>query len=104
MKHIVVFVTASSKTEAETISQALLQKKLIACSNMISPVQSLFHWKGAICNEEEVLLILKTTTKNFKEIVVEVRKNHSYEVPEIIALPIVDGSDDYLRWITDETF
>ena len=103
MEYVVIFVTASNETEAEKIGQALLNQKLIACCNIVSPIQSIFHWKGDICNENEVLLILKSIAKNFNTIVAEVQKVHSYEVPEIIALPIIHGSKDYLKWLSDET-
>ena len=103
MEYIIIFITASNPNEAEKISNALVSKKLVACSNIISPIHSIFHWKGDICKEDEVLLILKSTAKNFTEIVTEVKKLHSYEIPEIIALPIIKGLQEYLQWISDET-
>lgn len=103
MEHIVILITASDTTEAEKISNYLIEKKLVACSNIISPVYSIFHWQGEICRENEALLILKSSSKNFNEIVTEVTRIHSYETPEIIALPIITGSPKYLKWINDET-
>ena len=101
--YIVVFITASNVKEAEKISHELVNKKLAACSNIISPIQSIFRWKNEVCNESETLLILKSTAKNFDAIVEETKKNHSYDTPEIIALPIMKGSREYLQWISDET-
>jgi len=103
MKHIVVFVTASNKSEAEKIVNTLVEKKFIACGNIISPMSSVFMWKGKQCLEDEVLIIMKSTSKRMKDIIFEVRKLHSYETPEIIALPIIDGFSEYLQWIVDET-
>jgi periplasmic divalent cation tolerance protein len=103
MEHIVIFITASSAEEAEKISNALVENKLVACSNIVSPIRSIFHWQGEICKEDEVLLILKSVKTKFTEIVDAVKKLHSYETPEIIALPIIDGSPEYLQWVSDET-
>lgn len=101
---IIVFVTAANKEEAEQIGHYLVEKKLIACCNMIEPIFSIFWWQGKISHENEVLLILKTIKKHFDRIVEEVRKLHSYDNPEIIALPIISGSQEYLNWVKDETF
>lgn len=99
---IVVLVTASSETEAKRIARTLLEQKLIACANMV-PVQSLFMWEGEIQDEAEVLLILKTQSAVFQEkLVAAIKAIHSYDVPEIIATPIVMGSLDYLQWISKE--
>lgn len=103
MEQIVIFITTASIDEAEKISNALVEQKLVACSNVISPIHSIFRWQGEICKEAEVLLILKSVKTRFVEIVTEVKKLHSYQTPEIIALPIMDGSPEYLQWVTDET-
>jgi periplasmic divalent cation tolerance protein len=100
---IIIFVTASSRTEAEQIGQSLVEKKLIACCNIIEPVFSIFHWQSKIFRENEVLLILKSVLDRFDLITEEVKKMHSYETPEIIAMPIVAGSEDYLNWVRKET-
>ncbi len=101
MKHIVVYVTVSNRTEGEKIARALLKEKLAACVNIVDNVQSFFWWKGSIDNGSESLLIIKTKKARFKALVKEVREQHSYDVPEIIALPVVDGSGDYLKWIEE---
>ncbi len=100
---IVVLVTAANRTEAEQIGQSLVEKKLAACCNIIDSIFSIFHWEGKICEENEVLLMIKSVNTRFDEIVSEVKKLHSYKTPEIIALPIVIGSEDYLNWIIKET-
>ena len=97
--YIIVFVTTKNKAEAEKISLALLQEKLIACANMISPVKSCFFWLGKIDSAEECLVVLKSRMKLFESLVECVKNLHSYEVPEILALPIVAGSEAYLGWM-----
>lgn len=100
---IVILVTASSEEEAKKIAQSLVDKRLAACVNIIKDVQSVFRWKGKISDEKELLLIIKTRKKLYKNVEEEVKRLHSYEVPEVIALPIVLGSMDYLYWIDSET-
>ncbi len=100
---IVVFVTAANRSEAEQIGQSLVEKKLAACCNIVEPIFSIFHWEEKICRENEVLLIIKSIKNRFDAIVAEVKKLHSYTTPEIIALPLVAGSGDYLNWIETET-
>lgn len=99
-QYIVILVTAKDKKEAEKISRGLLEAKLIACANIIGGVQSLFWWQGKIDTSKEVLLILKTKKNLFKKTSAKVKSLHSYQTPEIIALPIVAGSEDYLKWIS----
>ena len=99
-RYIVIFITAKDKKEATKIARGLLEAKLIACANIIDRVQSLFWWQGKIDSSKEVLLILKTKKSLFKKIVAQVKSLHSYQTPEIIALAIVRGSEDYLNWIS----
>lgn len=101
MKYIVIYVTVSNRAEGEKIARALLQERLAACVNIVDNVQSFFWWKGAIDSGSESLLIIKTKKATFKALVKKVKDVHSYDVPEIIALPVVDGSGDYLKWIDD---
>ena len=98
--YTVVLVTAKDKKEATKIARGLLEKKLIACANIIEGVQSLFWWQGKIDSSKEVLLLLKTKNILFKKVAARVKTLHSYQTPEIIALPIVEGSKDYLGWIS----
>jgi periplasmic divalent cation tolerance protein len=96
---IIVLVTTADKEEAEKISQALLNEKLIACANIVSPVASCFLWQGKIDKAEECLVVMKSRKDLFGELARRVKALHSYEVPEVLALPIVEGSVDYLAWI-----
>ena len=98
---IVVLVTCGSKKEARKIAQALVQRRLAACVQEIGvPVRSIYRWKGRVESANEVLLLIKTSRKRFSAVSTLVKKLHSYEVPEIIALNIAAGSRDYLDWIT----
>jgi periplasmic divalent cation tolerance protein len=97
--YIIVFITTADKAEAEKIAQTLLKEKLIACANIISPVTSLFHWKGTIDKAEECLVVMKSRMDLFPELVERAKGLHSYEVPEVLALPIIAGSEAYLAWM-----
>ena len=98
---IVVLITAKDTVEAKKISDQLLQDKLIACANIIEGVNSVFWWQGKIDEAKEVLLVLKSRRDLFEKIIKTVKSLHSYETPEIIALPIVEGNPDYLKWIDE---
>jgi len=93
-------MTASSAEEATRIAELLLNQKLAACVQILPDMQSIYVWKGEVQREKEVLLLVKTTRANFAELEREVRAIHSYETPEIIALPIAAGSEPYLKWLT----
>ncbi len=97
--YIIVLVTAKDKIEASKIARGLLEAKLIACANIMDGVQSLFWWEGKIDFSSEALLVIKTKKTLFKKVCSQVKSLHSYQTPEIIALPIIDGSKEYLRWI-----
>lgn len=101
MKNIVVLITAASYEEAEKIASSLVSRKLAACVNIIDDVESFFWWKGKLDRAEEVLLIIKSKQAVFKKIVTQVKKLHSYEVPEIIALPIIVGDEKYMDWLNE---
>ena len=97
--YVIVVVTTASKQEAEKIAQRLLKERLIACANIIGPVSSLFHWSGKTEKAEEYLIFVKSRKDLFEKLAETVKALHSYEVPEIIALPIVEGSKEYLDWL-----
>ena len=99
----VVLVTATSREEAERIARLLLDQRSVACVNIVPGVHSLFWWQGKPDSAEESLLIAKTRMSLVPRVVDLVRGAHSYAVPEVIALPIVAGNDDYLEWIDRET-
>ena len=101
--HIVVFTTAGSKEEANKLSRGLVEEKLAYCVNTVPSIQSTYFWEGKLCVDEELLLVIKTQESKFTAVESWVRKNHSYEIPELIPLPIVKGSADYLKCIDDWT-
>lgn len=101
MSYIVVFITTPSFEEAEKISNYLVENKLAACVNIIKNVKSIFFWQGNKEDADESLLIIKTKKEIFKNLEKEVKKLHNYTVPEIIALPIIDGNEDYLNWLEE---
>jgi len=101
--YMVIFITTSSIDEAKKLGRTLVEEKLVACSNILSPVHSIYQWKGEMCEGEEALLVLKTKRELFRQIESRVRELHSYDVPEIIAMPIIEGSEDYLSWVESET-
>jgi periplasmic divalent cation tolerance protein len=102
-KYIVVLVTCSSEEEALKIAHALVEGHLAACVNLVSPIRSIYRWEGKIWDEKEWLLIIKTQAKRVNELEIRVKSLHSYAVPEIISLPIVEGSSSYLNWIREST-
>ena len=99
--YVVIFITAKDVDEAKKIARRLLEEKLIACANILSGVRSLFWWQGKVDDAEEALLIMKTRQRLFPKIRKTVQSLHSYDVPEIIALPLVDGNKEYLHWIDE---
>jgi periplasmic divalent cation tolerance protein len=96
---IVVLVTCPNQGEAETIATAILDQKLVACVNFLPSVESWYWWEGKIHRDPEILLVMKTQEDRFPLLESVIRQNHSYAVPEIIAIPIVYGSVKYLEWI-----
>jgi len=100
---IVAFVTCGSEEEALKIANALVEAHLAACVNLIAPIRSIYRWEGKIWDEKEWLLIIKTQKQRFEALEKRVRSLHSYSVPEIISLPITEGSSAYLNWIRENT-
>jgi periplasmic divalent cation tolerance protein len=99
---IVILVTCGSAREAKRIARALVGQRLAACANIFRvPIESVYRWKGKIESAREFLLIVKTSRKRFPALQKEVRRLHSYDVPEIIALPIASGARNYLAWISE---
>jgi periplasmic divalent cation tolerance protein len=99
---IVIFVTTGSEEEAYKIAGLLLTKRKVACVNIVPRVDSSFWWQGELDSARESLLIIKTRASLLPEVIELVKSVHSYEVPEIIALPIIGGNEDYLKWVDDE--
>ena len=99
---VVVLMTCKSAKEGQRMARLLLEKHLIACANLIPQVQSIYHWKGKVAEEKECWMLLKSTRELMPALRLEVEKEHSYSVPELIALPIIDGSPNYLNWLGEE--
>jgi periplasmic divalent cation tolerance protein len=102
--HIVVLITVPTLEKGKSIAEALLKKRLAACVNILPNVHSLYIWENEICDEQEVLLVCKSRSSQFEEhFIPTVKALHPYEVPEIIALPLVKGLQAYLNWIDEVT-
>ena len=99
MSYNIVLMTAPNKEEAVKIVRTMLEERLIACANIMDPVSSFFWWQGKIGEEKEVLVIMKSHETLFKKLSKRVIELHSYDTPEILALPIVNGSPSYLDWM-----
>lgn len=97
--HLVVLVTVPSDEVGRKIASTLVDERLCACVNILPGVSSFYVWEGEVHSDEELLLVIKTTGGRLEAMMVRVRELHPYDVPEIIALPVVEGSQDYLSWI-----
>ena len=102
-EYAVVLITASSQEEAQKIARTMVEERLFACANIVSPIQSIYHWQGKRGDDKETLIIAKTKKGLFPSVVRRVKELHSYQVPEVLFLPIVQGSEDYLSWVEAET-
>ena len=102
-KFIQIQTTTPKRSDAIKIAEALAKKRLSACPQIIGPIESVFRWKGKLVREKEWLCLIKTTKKHYKEVEKTIRKIHTYDLPEIVALPIVEGSKEYLNWVNGET-
>lgn len=102
-KFEVVLITAPDEKAAAEIAKTLVEERLAGCVNIVKNIRSIYAWQGRIEDEPEVLMIAKTQRKHFKKLLEKVKELHSYTVPEIIALPIIDGSKDYLDWLQKTT-
>ncbi len=98
---VVILVTVASQEEGRRIARHLVEAKLAACVNLTSPIESIYRWEGKVAVEQECQLFIKTTRALFAEIRSAILKLHSYQTPEVICLPIVDGSPEYLQWVSD---
>ena len=96
---IVVFITVPNDKEAVKIARILVEERLAACVNIVKGIQSIYRWQDKIEDNAEVIMIAKTKKSLFNDLSARVKELHSYDVPEIIALPVVDGSEEYLKWM-----
>ena len=103
MTECMVYITTSSMEEAEIIGRNLVSRKLAACVNIINNMKSIYHWEGKIETGEEVVMIAKTKKALVGEIIENVKTLHSYDCPCIVSIPIIDGNEDFLKWIRNET-
>ncbi len=97
---VLAYITCKDRKEAKKISMHLLKKRLVACSNMF-PIDSLYWWENKIVDDKEIVILAKTTEKNFEKLIKEVKKIHSYEIPAILKIK-ADADMDYLRWVKKE--
>ncbi|MDA8238799.1 MAG: divalent-cation tolerance protein CutA [Nitrospiraceae bacterium] len=100
---IIVLITAQKEEEAAEIAKDIVGKKLAACVNIVRGVRSIYRWRGKTEDEEEVLMVVKSRRTLFPDLMKRVKELHRYTVPEIIALPIIEGSEEYLGWLKEET-
>ena len=100
-KPIVVLTTAGSDEEAERLARGLLERRLAACVNVVPAVRSFYTWKGETCDDREILLVSKTTAGRYDALAEAIRELHSYDVPEIVALPTHAVDEAYARWLGD---
>lgn len=99
--YVVVLITAASQLEAEAIARSLVEVQLAACVNIL-PIQSIYHWEGKLEHQQEWQLLIKTRISLFAEVTAHIQAMHSYDIPEIIALPIVAGALPYLNWVSKQ--
>ena len=103
MRHLKVFCTVPDADTAERIANAVVESKSAACASIVPGLISVYRWKGEICRSAELLLIMKTTPERYTTLERQIRSLHPYEVPEIVAVEIAEGSADYLSWIDEST-
>ena len=101
MAHSLILSTTSTKDEAQNIAKVLVERKLVACVNIVGPIESIYRWKGEVENAQEFLMVIKTEAGRFAEVRDAIKGMHSYEVPELIEVSIENGSADYLKWISE---
>jgi len=99
----VVFVTAPDAETAARIARTLVEEHLIACANLVPGIRSIYRWEGQVADESEVLLVLKTRASRVSAVAARVKALHPYALPEVVALPVVDGSEAYLDWVLAES-
>ena len=103
MEFYLFYVTAKDVDEARLIAKSVVEERLAACANIFGGIQSVYRWDGKVCEDHEAALILKTTHERKPELLQRIRELHSYEVPCIVCMPIVDGNPDFLSWVGTET-
>ena len=102
MEFIVIYCTVPNRNEGRDIAKMLVKNKLVACVNILDKMESIFAWDGEMMEEKEALMIIKTKKDMFREVNRVIQKLHSYNVPEVIALPVIEADEIYLKWIAHE--
>jgi len=100
--HTIIKTTFPDKASAKAAARLLIERRLAACVQLL-PIESVYSWQGEICEEQEILLLIKTKAERFSEVAAAIKQIHTYEVPEIVQVPIVGGNHEYLSWIDDCT-
>ena len=103
MSEILILSTADTPELAQKIATALVQADEAACVNIVSGIRSIYRWEGKLCDEAEVLLLIKSTMDKFDAVNARIRELHTYQLPEVIAIPIAAGDPAYLQWLRDNT-
>lgn len=103
MDVLLVLTNMPDRASAETLAAKLVEQSLVACVNILAPCRSVYRWEGAVQQEEEHPLLMKTTRERYPELESAIRGGHPYELPEIIAVPVTAGLPAYLQWVADET-
>jgi periplasmic divalent cation tolerance protein len=104
MNHeLVILVTTPNNEEASRIADALVTERLAACVNIIAAVESIYRWEGKVTRDRESLMIIKSTTERYLELERRVKELHSYSTPEVVAIRIENGSEQYLKWLREST-
>lgn len=102
MAYSLVYITTSDIEEARRIAKTLVEKRLVACANIVPEIESLYWWEGKINCEEEALIFAKTVREKVKNVIEEVKKLHSYEIPAIVSFDVSEGNKNFLDWISEE--
>ena len=103
MAYCIINCTTKNKEEAIYIAKSLVERKLIACCNIVPSITSVYEWKNDLCCDEECLMVMKTKTELFNEVEIAIKELHTYDTPEIICIPISNGSSEYLSWVNKQT-
>lgn len=103
MAYCIINCTTKNKEEAIYIAKSLVERKLIACCNIIPSITSVYEWDNELCCDEECLMVMKTKTELFNEVEIAIKELHTYDTPEIICTPINNGSREYLSWVNEQT-
>jgi periplasmic divalent cation tolerance protein len=103
MEFRMLYITAANRDEADKIADALVESRLAACANILGEISSVFWWQGKLTHEREVALIVKTRAALVEAAIARVKELHSYQVPCVVALPLLDGNPDYFAWLKAET-